>query len=78
MVSGRHQPNCVESGEARRVLEAGDSRYDLVTVGSSAGGYAAILYESLLHAKKSYAFASQFSLEHQLSEGGLDPFRWTV
>lgn len=37
---------------------------DVITIGSSAGGYAAILYGSLLGASKVFAFNAQFSLWH--------------
>ena len=36
--------------------------YNIITIGSSAGGYAAILYGSLLNAKYVIAFNSQFEL----------------
>ena len=38
--------------------------YGVVTVGSSAGGYAAVLYGSLLNAKRVIAFNAQFNLWH--------------
>lgn len=37
--------------------------YEVVTVGSSAGGYSAVLYGSLLKAQKVIAFNAQFSLK---------------
>lgn len=40
--------------------------YKIITIGSSAGGYAAILYGSLLQAQKVLAFNPQFELESLL------------
>lgn len=42
--------------------------YDLVTVGSSAGGYAAVLYGSLLAADMVFAFNCQFEIVSLLKE----------
>jgi len=49
--------------------------YQIITVGSSSGGYAAILYGSLLKAMKVLAFNPQFELESLLttSEECIDP-----
>ena len=44
-------------------MEKETEGYEVVTVGSSAGGYAAVLYGSLLHAKRVIAFNAQFSLQ---------------
>ena len=44
--------------------------YEVVTVGSSAGGYSAVLYGSLLKAKKVIAFNAQFSLKAIADESG--------
>lgn len=41
--------------------------YEVVTVGSSAGGYAAVLYGSLLNAKRVIAFNAQFELWHMFN-----------
>lgn len=43
-------------------LEHETTGYRVVTVGSSAGGYAAVLYGSLLNAERVIAFNAQFSL----------------
>lgn len=45
--------------------ECKDSK-TIITVGSSAGGYAAVLFGSLLKADKIYCFNGQLSLERQL------------
>lgn len=44
--------------------------YEVVTVGSSAGGYSAVLYGSLLEAQKVIAFNAQFSLKAIADESG--------
>lgn len=44
----------------------------MVTVGSSAGGYAAILYGSLLKAKRVIAFNAQFSLSHLVEDANVN------
>lgn len=44
--------------------------YEVVTVGSSAGGYSAVLYGSLLKAQKVIAFNAQFSLKAIGDESG--------
>ena len=44
--------------------------YEVVTVGSSAGGYSAVLYGSLLKAQKVIAFNAQFSLKAIADESG--------
>ena len=44
--------------------------YEVVTVGSSAGGYSAVLYGSLLEAQKVIAFNAQFSLKAIADEPG--------
>lgn len=41
--------------------------YEVITIGSSAGGYAAALFGSLLKASRVYSFASQFGLYHILN-----------
>lgn len=41
--------------------------YDVVTIGSSAGGYAAVLYGSLLNAEKILSFNGQFEIRSLLS-----------
>lgn len=41
--------------------------YEVVTIGSSAGGYAAVLYGSLLNARKVLTFNGQFELNSLLS-----------
>jgi len=40
--------------------------YKIITVGSSAGGFAAVLYGQLLNAERIYTFNGQFTLEHLL------------
>lgn len=40
--------------------------YEVVTAGSSAGGYAAVLFGLKLGAKKIYSFSGQFSLECEI------------
>jgi hypothetical protein len=49
--------------------------YEVITIGSSAGGYAAILYGSLLNAKKALVFNAQFDISTQLntSSSDIDP-----
>jgi len=42
--------------------------YRVVTIGSSAGGYAAVLLGCLLNASLVFAFSCQFSLEHLLKD----------
>ena len=44
--------------------------YEVVTVGSSAGGYSAVLYGSLLKAQKVIAFNAQFSLKAIADDSG--------
>lgn len=44
--------------------------YEVVTVGSSAGGYSVVLYGSLLKAQKVIAFNAQFSLKAIADESG--------
>jgi hypothetical protein len=48
---------------------------DIVTIGSSAGGYAAVLFGHLLGAKRIFAFNSQFSIEDRLIDSNemIDP-----
>lgn len=46
-----------------QLLEELSKGYEIVTVGSSAGGYAAVLFGSLLKAKQIFAFSAQFDLE---------------
>lgn len=48
-------------------LQKETTGYQVITVGSSAGGYAATLYGSLLHAAKIMAFNPQFELHSLLS-----------
>ena len=50
-----------------KFLKKEDVKYRIVTVGSSAGGYAAILYGSLLGAEKIFAFNPQFEINSLLS-----------
>ena len=49
--------------------------YRIITVGSSAGGYAAVLYGSLLGAEKVFCFNGQFNLNMVLSRSStfIDP-----
>ncbi|PHK18783.1 hypothetical protein VF12_39280 [Nostoc linckia z15] len=49
--------------------------YSVITVGSSAGGYAAVLFGSLLEAEKIYSFNGQFELHSLLSSSSeaVDP-----
>lgn len=42
--------------------------YELVTVGSSSGGYAAVLFGIMLRAKKIYSFSGQFSIEDEVKD----------
>lgn len=44
-------------------LQKETEKYNIVTIGSSAGGYAAILYGSLLNAKYVLAFNPQFEIK---------------
>lgn len=50
--------------------------YIITTVGSSAGGYAAVLYGSMLKAKKAIVFNAQFEINSLLdkSSAKVDPF----
>tara|TARA_R110002126_G_scaffold286935_3_gene439232 strand:- start:8445 stop:9302 length:858 start_codon:yes stop_codon:yes gene_type:complete len=50
--------------------------YSILTVGSSAGGYAAVLYGSMLKAKKAIVFNAQFEIKTLLdsSNSSTDPF----
>lgn len=54
--------------------------YQLITIGSSAGGYAAILYGSLLCAKQILAFNPQFEIESLLkrSSENKDPLIFRI
>ena len=47
-------------------LKAETEGYKIITVGSSAGGYAAVLYGQLLNAEKIYSFNGQFRFDHLL------------
>lgn len=42
--------------------------YEVVTVGSSSGGYAAVLFGIVLRAKKIYSFSGQFSIEDEVKD----------
>lgn len=42
--------------------------YDIITIGSSAGGYASALFGTLLHAKIALAFSPQITLESMISD----------
>ena len=42
--------------------------YDIITIGSSAGGYASALFGTLLHAKIALAFSPQITLENMISD----------
>ena len=42
--------------------------YDIITIGSSAGGYASALFGTLLHAKIVLAFSPQITLERIISD----------
>lgn len=42
--------------------------YEVVTVGASSGGYAAILFGIKLHAEKIYSFSGQISLETEIED----------
>lgn len=53
---------CRSHEELRRLLAAETAGQDLVTVGSSAGGYAAALFGCLLNASHVLCFSGQFSL----------------
>ncbi|WP_397445426.1 hypothetical protein [Polaribacter sp. R77954] len=50
--------------------------YSITTIGSSAGGYAAVLYGSMLKAKKAIVFNAQFEINSLLdtSSSNVDPF----
>lgn len=48
------------------LLKAESRGHDVITVGSSAGGYAAVLYGSLLKAKRIFAFNPQFEINSLL------------
>lgn len=58
-----------------RLLEKHTKGYRVITIGSSAGGYAAILYGTLLGAEKIIAFNPQFELNSLLnsSSEAIDP-----
>lgn len=45
--------------------------YDIVTVGNSAGGYAAVLFGILLQAKCIYSFSGQFSITDKMNDENL-------
>lgn len=47
-------------------LKKETNNYNVITIGSSAGGYAAILYGSIIHAKYTLAFNPQFELNSLL------------
>lgn len=61
-------------------LEKETKGYQLITIGSSAGGYAAILYGSLLCAKQVLAFNPQFEIESLLkrSSENKDPLIFRI
>lgn len=50
-----------------KILKEETQGYRVITIGSSAGGYAAILYGSLLNVNKIFAFNSQFEINSLLS-----------
>jgi hypothetical protein len=57
-------------------LKKETEHYTLTTMGSSAGGYAAVLYGSLLQAKKAIVFNAQFEIKTLLnsSSSDINPF----
>ncbi|WP_158847899.1 hypothetical protein [Algibacter sp. L1A34] len=57
-------------------LENETKNSSVITVGSSAGGYAAVLYGSLLKAKKAIVFNAQFEIKTLLasSNSNINPF----
>lgn len=52
-----------------KFLKQNTAGYRVITVGSSAGGYAAVLYGCLLNAEKVFAFNAQFELSSLLPKG---------
>ena len=44
--------------------------YDITTCGASAGGYAAVLFASLLDAERFFSMSGQFSIHHQIDAQG--------
>lgn len=56
-------------------LKSETANYKIITIGSSAGGYAAVLYGQLLNAEKTYCFNAQFELLSLLknSNESIDP-----
>lgn len=52
-----------------RFLKGQTVGYKVITVGSSAGGYAAVLYGCLLKAERVFAFNAQFELNSLLPKG---------
>lgn len=57
--------------ELLKFLKQNTTGYRVIMVGSSAGGYAAILYGCLLNAEKVFAFNAQFELSSLLPKGEL-------
>ncbi len=53
-------------------LKSETEGYEVITVGSSAGGYAAVFYGSLLSAKRVIVFNAQFSLVHLADSSSVD------
>lgn len=43
--------------------------YDITCIGASSGGYAAVLFGSLLQAKKIFSFSGQFNLTSEIEKG---------
>ena len=43
--------------------------FNVTTCGNSAGGYAAVLFASLLNADRFFSVSGQFSIEHQINSG---------
>lgn len=58
--------------ELRDFLRKETEGYEVITVGSSAGGYAAVLYGSMLNAKKAIVFNAQFDISTQLNTSSID------
>ena len=59
--------NVDKTAEFLRELTRG---YDVTTCGASAGGYAAVLFASLLDAERFFTFSGQFSIHHQINAQG--------
>lgn len=51
-----------------KLLEGLTSGYEVVTMGGSSGGYAAVVFGILLNAKKIYSFSGQFTIRDEVKD----------